>query len=95
MRQWEKRPTTGAGSEYKPMIHGDRLSQQTRFHSSEDLKSKNFKAEIGVGKVIRGSGNPSSEKAPILMSCEGWDEAVMNMSLGEKSILTISRYMHL
>ena len=95
MRQWEKRLTTRAGSEYKPMIHGDRLSQQTNFHSSEDLKSKNFKVEIGVGKVIRGSGNPSSGKAPILMSCEGWDEAVMNMSLGEKSILTFSRYMHL
>jgi len=95
MRQWEQRPTTGAGSEYKPMIHGDRLSQQTRFYSSEDLEFKNFKTKIGVGKVIRGSGNPSSEKAPILMSCEGWDEAVMNMSLGEKSILTISRYMHL
>jgi len=77
------------------MIHGDRLSQQTRFHSFEDLKFKNFKAEIDVGKVIRGSGNSSSEKALILMSCEGWDEAVMNMSLSEKSILTISRYMHL
>jgi hypothetical protein len=77
------------------MIHDDRLSQQTRFHFFEDLKFKNFKAEIDVGKVIRGSGNSSSEKALILMSCEGWDEAVMNMSLSEKSILTISRYMHL
>ncbi len=77
------------------MIHDDRLSQQTRFHFFEDLKFKNFKAEIDVDKVIQGSENSSSEKALILMSCEGWNEAVMNMSLSEKSILTISKYMHL
>jgi len=53
------------------MIHDDRLSQQTRFHFFEDLKFKNFKAEIDVDKVIQGSENSSSEKALILMSCEG------------------------
>jgi len=68
-----------------------------RFDSS--IGRGDFKTPIGVGKVIKGTLNrpPSTCPEHSLWSVvngrtAGWDEGVMEMSLGEKSILTITRY---
>ncbi|KAL8866886.1 MAG: hypothetical protein Q9174_006019, partial [Haloplaca sp. 1 TL-2023] len=51
-----------------------------------------FKTQIGVGKVIRGKKSTASCRSSANTDwwLEGWDEGVMDMSLGEKSVLTIS-----
>ncbi|MCJ1436699.1 hypothetical protein MMC27_006081, partial [Xylographa pallens] len=52
-----------------------------------------FKTAIGVGKVIKGSyclKNPGSVEGGLTCAIPGWDEGVTEMTLGEKSVLTIS-----
>ncbi|PGH15067.1 hypothetical protein AJ80_05692 [Polytolypa hystricis UAMH7299] len=72
-----------------------RWSGPGRFDSSKDRGE--FKTTIGVGKVIR----ERKRDEPLRLGenewqltfgdwIAGWDEAVVNMTLGEKSILTIS-----
>ncbi len=56
-----------------------------------------FKTPIGVGKVIQGPIYHWRHKTQpwersILTYSEGWDEGIMEMKLGERSILKISRY---
>ena len=66
------------------------------FDSSEN-RGCHFKTPIGVGKVIQGPLYHRRHKTQpwersILTYSEGWDEGIMEMKLGERSILKISRY---
>ena len=66
------------------------LTGSYRFDSSRDRGD--FKTAIGVGRVIQGaqvSSNLSKRTNPDNSSLLGWDEGVMEMTLGEKSVLTI------
>lgn len=61
-----------------------------RFDSSRDRGD--FKTKIGVGQVIQGGQNfikPFKKMNPDNSSLLGWDEGVIDMTLGEKSVLTI------
>ncbi|MCJ1284494.1 hypothetical protein MMC26_003826 [Xylographa opegraphella] len=52
-----------------------------------------FKTAIGVGKVIKGSDLLTGSRdieAGLTCATPGWDEGVTDMTLGEKSVLTIS-----
>ncbi|EFE29563.1 FKBP-type peptidyl-prolyl isomerase, putative [Trichophyton benhamiae CBS 112371] len=61
----------------------------SRFDSSQDRGE--FKTPIGIGKVIRvQQAFPMSKSLTSAFYCTGWDEGVMNMTVGEKCILTIS-----
>ncbi|OJD10423.1 hypothetical protein AJ78_08564 [Emergomyces pasteurianus Ep9510] len=90
------------GCLYDPTA-ADKYFMGDEFDSSKDRGD--FKTTIGIGKVIRGTLRsptilPIIERMDIIILAnfrltlgpthEGWDEAVMNMTLGEKSILTIS-----
>ncbi|KDB21557.1 hypothetical protein H109_06516, partial [Trichophyton interdigitale MR816] len=60
-----------------------------QFDSSQDRGE--FKTPIGIGKVIRVQQPFAMSKSLTLaFYCTGWDEGVMNMTVGEKCILTIS-----
>ncbi|KAL9625769.1 MAG: hypothetical protein Q9160_000089 [Pyrenula sp. 1 TL-2023] len=48
-----------------------------------------FDTKIGVGQVIRGERRRMGATEPVL-TVEGWDEGVPQMTLGEKAVLTIS-----
>lgn len=73
--------------------HADQNASTSRFDSSKGRGP--FKTEIGVGKVIRGTPHPLERKECLPVDTyKGWDEGVTEMSLGEKSILTISGYEH-
>ncbi len=66
------------------------------FDSSQS-RGRHFKTPIGVGKVIKDlvdcSRHKTAARERSLLTCyEGWDEGIMKMRLGEKSILNISRY---
>lgn len=58
---------------------------------------------IGIGRVIEGMHSPLFFLHEIELRCGvkwftdkliGWDQGVLQMSLGEKAILTISRYAY-
>ncbi|KAL8920418.1 MAG: hypothetical protein Q9172_004508 [Xanthocarpia lactea] len=80
------------GNLYDPAEEGNDY-RGTQFDSS--VGRGDFKTKIGVGKVIRGMGlTPSVSRllSSQLIFHQGWDEGVTEMSLGEKSVLTISGY---
>ena len=57
------------------------------FDSSKDRGE--FSTKIGVKKVIQGmSGVPMNRRKRVLSNI-GWDEGVVDMTLGEKAVLTI------
>ena len=74
--------------------HADHCALSSRFDSSKGRGA--FKTEIGVGKVIKGTLHLQKRqgKTRWLTNAKGWDEGVTEMSLGERSILTISGYEH-
>jgi len=75
-------------SERKP---ADQYFYTSRFDSS--IGRGDFKTQIGVGKVIRGASDLyTPEDVAIDGYNLGWDEGVMEMVVGEKSILTVSGY---
>lgn len=61
----------------RQQLEWDRSSEVRR---DKDTSSVNPHSIVAVDRVVNGRA-------------AGWDEGVMDMTLGEKSILTISRYV--
>jgi FK506-binding protein 1 len=67
-----------------------------RFDSSADRGD--FVTQIGVGRLIRGRvwhladvSFPYLTSIPLILSFPGWDEAVLDMRVGEEATLDITR----
>jgi FK506-binding protein 1 len=54
-------------------------------------KRESFETEIGVGKLIKGLWTRPRESSEILILWDllGWEESIVDMTLGEKCMLTI------
>ncbi|KAL9136987.1 MAG: hypothetical protein Q9175_001821 [Cornicularia normoerica] len=84
--------------EYTGNLYDEAKGSKNDFRGKQFDTSKGrgpFKTEIGVGKVIKGTSHFECKQTKSRwLTHTGWDEGVTDMSLGEKSILTISGYEH-
>jgi FKBP-type peptidyl-prolyl cis-trans isomerase len=67
------------------------------FDSSRSTGRSEFNTKIGVGRVIKGMSDLVSTRALFGLSLTpsnvGWDQGVVDMTLGEKATLIIPRYV--
>ena len=83
---------TEASSEFATGEVINKIDPEHDFRFDSSVNRGDFRTPIGVGRVIQGKLCDGLRDLPTVRSVDvstGWDKGVVEMSLGEKSVLTI------